>query len=359
MDRLKWLKLINFEAHKNTKICFSKRKTVIVGDNDTGKTSIFVAWIWLNTNRPRGKTFIREGAKFCKVVAGYDSFIIERELSSKVNCYRIIKKDKIQEFNVIKDSVPLEIQELLKFDENSFQSQSEAAFFILKPAGQIAQLINKVTGIENIQKVIVEINRRIRENKVTCKDITFEITEIEKDLKEKKFKKLDRYEWNLINRRNIIERIKKNEEEVEKLKNWCIEYNDVKFHLSNLKKYNINLNIFDTVSKIIHKIKKEQNYLEKLDAIIDRIKRTSKTREGVMLPTEKDEKLFTSLPDVVKDYHTLSAKILNICEVQKDKQNILDSIKESKKELKELSKNLTQCPLCNSVIDSKSFIVGG
>jgi hypothetical protein len=313
----------------------------------------------LNTNRPRGRSFIREGQKFCKITGGFKAFEIEREISKKVNCYRIIKGKKIEVYDVIKDSVPLEVQELLNFDENSFQSQSEAAFFVLKPAGQIAQLLNRVTGIEEIQKVIAEINSRIRKTRTINLDTKNEIKEKEKDLKAKKFKKLGKYEWNLINRRNVIKRIAADTKDSITLGAWLEQYNDNKFHLGNLKKYNINLNIFDKAEVIIQKIKKEQIHLEKLDAMIDRIKRNAKVREGFVFPTQRDEKLFISIPEKVKEYQALSSLVEKLNEVVRNQDIILKENMVTIEELKEISKNMDQCPLCNSVVNKDIFILGG
>ena len=356
MERLKWLRLQNFEAHSDTTIYFSKRKTVIVGDNDAGKTSIFLAWLFLNTNRPRGRSFIREGQKFCIVSAGFKTFVVEREVSKKVNCYRIIKENNIQVYDVIKDSVPAEIQEVLGFDKNSFQSQSEAAFFVLKPAGQVAQLLNKVTGIEDIQKVIAEINRRIRETKALYNDTLSAITETEHDLRARKFKKLGKYEWNLINRRNIIERITKDTKDSETLRASLEQYNENKFHLHNLRKYNIDLKIFDKVDQITQKIKKEQANTEKLNAMIDKIKKNAKIREGFVLPIKRDEKLFISLPTAVKEYKALSILVEKINGVIENQNIILKENEAAIEELKEISQEMDQCPLCNSVIDKDTFV---
>ena len=45
--RLKQLHLENFKCHKSLTIAFDGRNTSIYGDNATGKTSIYDAFVWL------------------------------------------------------------------------------------------------------------------------------------------------------------------------------------------------------------------------------------------------------------------------------------------------------------------------
>ena len=124
---IKSLKLTNFEGHADTKIEFSPNTTLIVGGNHKGKTSIFAAWEWLCTNRPAGRSFVREGETFCCVEADLGNCLIKRIVDTNLNRYVIKYKDNREEtFNVVKDSVPSEVQSLLKHDSHNIQSQSES-----------------------------------------------------------------------------------------------------------------------------------------------------------------------------------------------------------------------------------------
>ncbi|WP_035425703.1 AAA family ATPase, partial [Halalkalibacterium ligniniphilum] len=64
MNTINTVRLENFQSHLDTSIDFSTGLNVIVGQSDSGKTSILRAIRWVLYNQPRGTDFMRVGADF-------------------------------------------------------------------------------------------------------------------------------------------------------------------------------------------------------------------------------------------------------------------------------------------------------
>jgi DNA repair ATPase RecN len=64
---MKNIKIQNFQSHKNTELNLHPNVNIIVGQSSSGKTAIFRAIEWLNTNRPLGTRFISHGERKSEV----------------------------------------------------------------------------------------------------------------------------------------------------------------------------------------------------------------------------------------------------------------------------------------------------
>ena len=61
------LRLLEFQKHRKLVVRFDPHVTTIVGQTDSGKTSILRALLWLLTNSPAGMEFIHYGSKRVEV----------------------------------------------------------------------------------------------------------------------------------------------------------------------------------------------------------------------------------------------------------------------------------------------------
>jgi len=123
---IKSIKMENFRSHRNTKINFNKGITTIIGQNGSGKSSIFQAMNFA-LFAPRGSNFkidnlIQQGSK---------SFSVELEFEMKGNNYIISRKrhqnkneDKLYINKVLTaesaSEINKKIEEILELDNSVF-----------------------------------------------------------------------------------------------------------------------------------------------------------------------------------------------------------------------------------------------
>lgn len=96
-DQLSWLRLVNFMSHSDTTIPLSAGMTVLVGQNDVGKSAIVTALAALSGLRSFKKEFVRHGSSSSSVMAGFsDGRILECTRNAKGSpamMYRLFAAD--------------------------------------------------------------------------------------------------------------------------------------------------------------------------------------------------------------------------------------------------------------------------
>lgn len=161
---LKRVVLKNVQRFKTLDLEFSPLITTIVGDTDTGKSTVMRALMIVCLNRVSGDGYIRHGKKSLKVDLHLsDGKKIVREKGKGINSYFLDGK----RFNrdLTGKSVPAEIDETLNIGPENFQRQLDLHFWFSDTPGQVSKSLNKIVNLEKIDSTLATIASDLRSAK--------------------------------------------------------------------------------------------------------------------------------------------------------------------------------------------------
>lgn len=167
---LQSLTVENFHCHKKKKVQLSPTVTVIIGDNDIGKSSLLNAIEWIATNKPDGKAFVRRGTDVCRASLRFsDAHDADGQKRSKRRrvALRSVKGKRVYELDkkslaALKRNVPGDVRQALRLEDINFQSQHDPVFWLSLSPPQLARELNKLVDLETIDRVQTTISKRIR-----------------------------------------------------------------------------------------------------------------------------------------------------------------------------------------------------
>ncbi len=165
MKRIKSITIKNFQKHKNIKVDLGKTVTTIVGQTDSGKSSILRALGWVLFNQPSGKSFIRSGETSCSVSLQTGGKQITRKRTKTKNTYQIDD----QEYAAVGSSVPEPVENLLRVNANNFQGQHDTPFWFSDSAGQVSKNLNQIINLGIIDEVLGRAGSLVRETNTRLK----------------------------------------------------------------------------------------------------------------------------------------------------------------------------------------------
>ena len=155
---IKFVKLINFQGHKDTYIEFDKGTNAILGNTDAGKSTLFRAINWVAFNKPSGKNYPShwDTEKECLVEIGLDNGVSVFKGRDKTgNYYRLSTHEG--DFRAIgSGEPPKEIQQALNLIPINIQSQLSAPFLLSEKPGKVAQMLNEVMDLDIIDHAIAQ-----------------------------------------------------------------------------------------------------------------------------------------------------------------------------------------------------------
>ncbi len=185
---IKTLKIKNFECWKDVEFDFHPGINIIVGNSDKGKSSIVRAIEYNCKNKPSGTDFRPDALTDSlpdkkiptlveityKTKKKLDVISRERNLTG-INEYRINGKSLV----ALRTDLPNEVFSVSKMSEINILSQhpDDQYFLLSKKPGQVAKELNKVSGLEIMDKAIADINSQVRTAKAA-------LTLYEKETKE-------------------------------------------------------------------------------------------------------------------------------------------------------------------------------
>ena len=354
MKHINRLILKNFQQWKNGDIHFKEGLNVIVGNTESGKSTIFRSlYSILSGKMP--EDYIRKGTKGCEVEVQFgDGSIFRRKRSNKENIAeangkifeRVGKEVPSEYFNLLgKTSIEVGNKEISLCS----YSQFEPHFFITLSDYDKNKLIGTICGIDIVDKLVDSINKDIRSNNNNIKFLETQIQQGNEQfkLKEPEFKLLDTKVNNIS---IVLEKIKKDFIDLNKLNNNKIKLEDIKKHISDsqeqLSKFKFD---FDSSKSIeLYKLFKAKNQLGEINKTINAKQNELKTIKSLEIDFSDNIKLLTIL-DIKRN------ALKNIKSFINDNQKALDEVQNNLKSLEESKHNLLKgfdkCPLCGGIIN--------
>jgi len=297
---LESLTIRKFQSHDNTILKFHKGVNAIVGETDTGKSSIVRVLRWLIDNRPSGDEFISIDKKNCSATLKIDGKRVRR-IKGEKNLYKIDKK----EFKAFGQSVPEEVSSLLNISNVNLQGQLDAPFLLSESSAEVARYFNKIVKLDVIDKSLKNISQRIREGRLGLARKESKKSDLLESIKE--------YDW-LVNAGDKIKKLSIIEKSITKTNKQIYDIDQLINDIEDLEEKKENLRKFSGV-------KNEINNLIELSEVID-----------------KEEEAYYSLLEIVQV-------------VEDTEYNIRMLTKEGKEIRKQLEKLMPDvCPLCGQEV---------
>ncbi len=182
MNSIKSIRLENFQSHLDTKIDLSPGLNVIVGQSDSGKTSILRGIRWVLFNQPRGTDMKRVGADFVRVTLTLsDDVKIIRERTSSKNRY-IIKKPKqddliLEGFGVHVPQEVLDTHQIkpLRIDRDHelilhISQQLDGPFLLEQTSNVRAKTIGRISGAHFLDIATRETTKDVSKLQIALKE---------------------------------------------------------------------------------------------------------------------------------------------------------------------------------------------
>ncbi|MDR2115570.1 MAG: hypothetical protein LBP87_04235 [Planctomycetaceae bacterium] len=194
-----YLKLHNFQNHRNLEISLSKI-TTIIGESDTGKSAIVRALQWLCLNALQGDSYITHGKKKCYAILSLSDYgDIVRRRGPGVNGYVLNNEEQR---NAIGRDVPSDIAAILNIGEINIASQHSPIFWFTLTPGQLAKELNSIADIAWLDRIMQASHSNLRKAQTELDVTANRITSLEKSLKESEYIETADGELQLLERQN-------------------------------------------------------------------------------------------------------------------------------------------------------------
>ncbi|MDY6957781.1 MAG: AAA family ATPase [Halobacteriota archaeon] len=179
------IKLNNIQGHKATVLYLDPGVNVIKGRSHSGKSSIIRGIRWLFFNEPKGIDLRswdgsdKEQIDF-SIEFGLEGHEIKRFKKGIENGYYL----DWEKLKAIRFAVPQEVKEAFPISPINFQPQSELYFLFNNSPGEVAEKLNEIAKISEVDKCYKAINSIIRETSHEVNSLKSRIERTEKEIKD-------------------------------------------------------------------------------------------------------------------------------------------------------------------------------
>lgn len=341
-----------FGLHVDKTVTFVQGVNVIVGESETGKSTLIRALALVIENSPRG------GEKLYQSDDSEEPLLVQIKTSTNDKIVRTKNRYYLNDGKPMKafgSSVPKPIKEILNFKPINWQRQfTDKPFLLFNTGGLAAKDLNKVTGLQDQEVLIGEIKERISDHKSEIKRL-FKSNEEQQHIIAK-HKNVIRFKMKC---RGIM--IKKGE--LKKLKEGINNLSRILDELETIRrKRMLNQNIIDKFSVQVGKIVKGKGVIKVYDERISELGNLVVQLERI---PQFDDKIIeehgTNLQKVsVKNQSSeqIKEKIEQLYALIGKVEGLKTLYRKADKEVTEINKELNSvfneigyCPLCNRAIE--------
>ena len=364
--------LRNFESHEYSEIPLDPGITVITGQTDSGKSSIYRAVYWLVANEPRGDDFIRRGESTATVELHLDDgTIIVRRKGKGVNQYEIIRPQaEPLVYNSIGNSIPQEVWALLGMDgfllpgeekpSINFAEQGSPPFGVYDSGPEKARKLSSFTGLDRADAAIRLLTSEIKE----CQK-SIQIKQREKQVRIEDIKRLANVEtqWELLEKVKVnLECARAEEESIQFLKKTLDSLVGIKKEaialkgkieqIRSLEQQSPDLRAFGSVIVLLSDLRSALHKLNQCQAEISEKEKelTRLSDVHIKFRFQEAEHLFYALAEL----RQLQSKINEYQDAIQKVEKYIKQLEEEEAKLKnayvEELKKAGVCPLCGQVI---------
>lgn len=365
MLKIKAIQLKNFQYHEDLFLEFHDDLNVITGATGSGKTCIFRALGWLmSMNNISESDYRREGSKETSVKVWLNNgFQVEKVRSNTLNRYILSSEgaeDKV--FDSVGRDMPEEIKSVFGFDNIeidkekinlNFADQDQMNFLMDSSYSDTfkAQLFNKLTGNELLDKIFKNLNKEALSFSRELKDKEEQIKKQEEELvdlstKYKECKEKVTYVTktlhDLEDKEKIYNALKVLAEELSQNEQAQTDVREKSKQIKIISEDKIK----ESKDKAI--LLEELNALKNnLDDLNKKIKECENTKIKILdIDFEELKKKNTQIQELTKNQTNLQNINTQTQELRQKMKQLDNTIASDEKELKEIWKSTKICPLC-------------
>jgi len=353
---IKKLILRDFQSHYNTGLDFSPGVNVITGTSNSGKTAVIRGLKWLITNRPLGDSIVRKGSKYCEVLVHLlqeGNPVVRRVRDKSQNLYEFSIDEEKEEFTAFGSGVPLEITELLNFSEINIQSQHDSYFLVFDSPGQVAAYINKVTKLDEVDRIVSDIASQIRISEKDIKSTTASLNETVDKIKE--FNKFD-----LEGFQQLLESSEEIDQELSEL---TLDEKELSRIVSELKEVDDNIihvprdayNLIEEIEQLNTEVTSLKDNIDCLSKIIQQFNtlREIKLDPQIRILIEEIQENYLEYIETEDLFNGISDFLDKIKDIDCKIYLITPEKEEVERQLSEYYSKLTICPTCGEELSEK------
>jgi len=307
---LNQIRLKNFQGHRESTIDFCDGVNVVVGESDSGKSSIIRALNWVLTNKPRGNSFINEKANSVSVDVKMDGIVINRQRTDKsTGSYKVGKSN----YSVMGNDIPEEALRVLNLSDINLQAQLDTHFLILDTPGKVAQYLNGITKLDKLTDASDKLRSKHRESKRELDTIVNDIQGMEEYL---------------------------NSGVVEILEELISIYDKV---VAIADKRDVLIARISEIKRILVELKK----IEESNIPVDKVDELEELLSDIGIK-------ISQLEELKNKYNEVHRILIHIKSVDKILKEDKTDLKLGEIELVKIKKQLTKCPYCGQVLTEKA-----
>jgi exonuclease SbcC len=349
------LEIENFQAHKYSVIEFHPGVNVITGTSDVGKSSILRALRWVIYNRPNGDDFknwhCKKSDSVMVSVTFNDGYVAKER--NKTNVYHLEEKD----LEAVRSDIPEELQEITKMVDYNIQTQHQPYFLLQDSPGDVAKHLNKLIGLDVIDRVFKNINSYVMETTKNIGRLNNQRKEIEHELG--KLEYLDSFASQLNTLEAEVEQLETNRQRANLLRNIVNQIADL-IEAEAEEKEILKLEpICQEFKQLFEGMNETNNIITVLTRILDNFEYTqTKIREvSEILIIEEPIK---TIKNMILDYDVMDQKaesldnfIGAITKTNNKIQEYRSSLKDDVVKYVDLLKENKECPTCKGKINNQ------
>lgn len=311
------LTLKNFRSWKEGHLEFSDKISIIVGENDNGKTNILRAINLIANNRPLGEDFRSNWGGDTTILMQVDNKLIGRYKTDNDNFYTLTHENgKEEEFRAFNKGVPDKIKQLINFSDVNIGFQLDGPFLLGKSPSDVAKYYNEAVNLDIIDRSISNIKSTLKSEKTEKSQIESNIKKHEEDLE--KLKWLDEVEPKIVNLENLQKNVQKKVMDFSVLSELIQSFNQQEEQLIKLKKITIHEDSLKKLEILYNTYEKALSEYELLDEFIEKIKglddQTEKINQVLVFENKVDKiiKLDQDITNKTDEYNDLGKFIANL-----------------------------------------------
>jgi DNA repair exonuclease SbcCD ATPase subunit len=346
------LKVIAFGLHVEKTVQFKPGVNVIVGESESGKSTLIRALALAIDNTPRG------GEKLYQSDDSDKPLFIQIKLSTNDVIKRTKNKYYLNNSKPMKafgSSIPVPIKDILNFKEINWQRQfAEKPFLLFNTGGAAAKDLNKVTGLQDQESIVTAIKESISDRKSNIKRIIKNNEEHKQTIE--RLKNVVRFKmkchW-------ILNKKQESNEMGGKIKSLSTLLDELTIVR---RKKMLNQNVIDKFSVQVGKIVKGKGVIKVYD---DRINELGNLVSQLERIPKFDNKIImehgTTLQKIAvknQDSKEINDKINQLYTLIQKVEGLKTLYRKADKEVSDINKELNAifteigyCPLCNRVIE--------
>lgn len=342
------IQLQNFQSHKKSELKFHPGLNVVIGQSDTGKSSIIRALRWSVWNRPTGESFRSYWGGPTKVIISVDDTTITRLRSNSKNQYLL----NTTELNAVGTDVPDEIYTALDINKVNLQQQLDRPFLLDDSPGEVASHFNQVAHLDVINSSMKNVQSWLRQLEQNIQSEEQRLQNLKENLTAYDY--LDDLEGQITALEQIERRRSRFQDDYNQMQKLL---RDIEIVEADIAEYQALMELEQPVIDLLNKIGNRdtlQEQAKQLHQLIQTIQDVELQIEDLKYITALERpvdiviELYDEQEKLQQEYNTLSDLIIEI-------ENTEISLQQEQEHLYELEQTFheempDQCPLCGQEI---------